>query len=54
MREPTIIKSDSEQNNWTLGKLFSEKVEEEVVGVMGKVGTIGLYIESNLLSLQSK
>lgn len=38
---------------WTLSKVYAEKVEEEVVDVMGKLGAIGLYIESSMLTMKA-
>jgi hypothetical protein len=45
---------DKENNMWILTKLYSEKLENEVIGVMGKVGTIGLYIETGLFNLGTR
>ena len=39
---------------WKLAKLYSDKLENEVIGVMGKVGTIGLYIETGLFNLGTR
>jgi hypothetical protein len=39
--------------NWAFCKLFADKLEEEVMGVLGKVGTIGLAIEHSLFNAES-
>lgn len=47
----SVYKSEEQiVNMWSLSKIYADKIEEEVVTVMGKIGNIGLYIESSLLS----
>jgi hypothetical protein len=38
---------------WVFSKLLADKVEEEVMGVLGKVGTIGLATEHFFFNAQS-
>lgn len=35
---------------WAFAKIYSEKVEEEVLGVMGKVGSMGVAIDGFLFN----
>jgi hypothetical protein len=39
---------------WAFAKIYSEKVEEDVLGVMGKLGTMGSAIDGFLFNLDSQ
>ena len=53
MKEPPSKSEEAVLNLWSMSKMYSEKVEEEVVLAMGKVGTLGLYIESCMLNVEA-
>lgn len=38
---------------WGFSKIFADKIEEEVMGVLGKVGTIGLATEHFFFNAES-
>jgi len=44
---------DADMYLWSFTKVFSDKIEEEVISVMGRIGSLGLYIESSLFNVST-